>query len=76
MLSHCGLVQVFRVKAYIQDTIRFVWIGEGRYPFGWPGDSCYHPLVEHVIEGVLSLFLVLDRYLLLGVLDRVNRVKS
>ena len=73
MLSHCGLVKVLRVKAYMQDTIRLVWIGEGRYPFGRSGDKGNHPLVNHVIKGLLNLFLILDRHLLPGTLYRGNR---
>ena len=72
MLSHYGLVQVLRVKAYVQGTIRFMQIGKGGYSLGRLGERCNHPLVDHVIEGALYLLLVFDRYLPLGMLDGDN----
>ena len=76
MLSHYCLVQVFRVKVYMQGTIRHAWIGEARYPFGRLGDRGYHPHVSHVIKDVHNLFLVLDRFLPLGMLERGDGLVS
>ena len=53
-----GLVQVLCVKADTKGTIRLSGISEARYPLSRPGDKCYHPLSNHVIEGVLYLLLV------------------
>ena len=72
MLSHYGLVQVLRLKAYVQGTSRLTWIGEGGYPLSRLRGRCYYLHADHIIEGALYLFLVLNRYLPLSMLDRVT----
>ena len=72
MLLYCGLVQVLWVEAYAQGTIRLAEISEGRYLLGRPGDKHNHSLLNHIIESVLYLLPVLNRSLLLSVLDRCN----
>ena len=61
MLSHYGLVQVLRVKAYAQGTIRHAQISEGRYPFGRPGNR--HVItpfstISLSVHSICSLYLV------------------
>ena len=70
MLSHYGFVQVLRIKAYVQGTIRLAGIGEGRYPLSRLGDRCNHSLLTHIIKSALYLLPVLDGNLLPGMLDR------
>ena len=70
MLSNYGLVQVLRVEADMKGTIRSVAVHEGRHPLSRWGDRYYHSLGNHVIEGVLSLFLVLYGYLPPCMLDQ------
>ena len=55
----------------LKETIRLVVISKERHLLGRPGDRCYHPLCDHVIEGVLYLISVLYGYLPLGMLDGV-----
>ena len=70
MLLHCGLVQVLRVKTYVQGTIRLAGISEVRYPLGRLGDRHDHSLLDHLIECALYLFPVLDGDLPPSMLDR------
>ena len=53
----------------MKRTIRLVGICEGRHPLSRPGDRCYHSFGDHVIEGVVNLFLVLYGCLPPSVLD-------
>ena len=70
MLACYGLVQVFRVEAYVHIAIGLTWIGEGRYLLSRLGDRHDHTFLHCVIKGALDLFPVLNRYLPLGMLDR------
>ena len=72
MLSHYVLVQVLRVKAYAQGTIRFARVYEGSYPLSRMGDRYDHSLLNHIIKSALYLLPVLDGNLLSHVLDRGN----
>ena len=72
MLLHYGLVQVLRVEAYVQGSIRLAGISEGKYPFGRLGDRHNHSLLDHLIKCVLYWLPVLDGDLLPGMLDRGN----
>ena len=69
MLLHYGLVQVHRVKAYMQGSIRLKGVGEQRYPFGRPEDRHNDSLLDHFIKGMLYLFLVLNGYFPLDMLN-------
>ena len=73
MLSHYGLGKVLRVEAYVQGTIRLMGVNEGRNPFIWLGDRGNQIFLDHVIEGAFDLFLVLDKYLVPGMLARGDR---
>ena len=72
MLSHYGLIQVLRVKAYVQGTIRLVGISEGRYPLSRLGDRHNHSLLDHLVKCALYLLTVLYGNPLPVVLDRGN----
>ena len=72
MLSHHGLVQVLRVEAYMQGTIRLAGIGEGRYLLSRQGDRCDHSLFNHLIECALYLLPLLSGDLPPGMFDRGN----
>ena len=60
MLLHYGLIKVLRVEAYMECTIMLLGVGEQRYPLSRLGDRCYDPFFDHVIEGALKMFPVLD----------------
>ena len=72
MLPHYGLLQVLRVWAHVQGTIRLAGISEGRYPFSRLEDRCNHSLLNHLVECVLYLLPVLNGGLPQGMLDRGN----
>ena len=49
MLSHYGLVQVLRVEAYVQGTIRLAGVCEQRNPFGRLVDRHYNSHFNHFV---------------------------
>ena len=70
MLSYCGLIKVLRVEAYAECTISLVGGMLGKMPSWLAGrQGQLHPCQPYY-QGVLDLFLVLYRYLPLGMLDR------
>ena len=72
MLSDNGLIQVLRVEAYMEGTIRLVRVCEGRYQFGRLGDWGNDSECDHVIKGLLYLGSVLHMHFPMGVLGRGN----
>ena len=54
MLSHYGLVQVLRVKAYVQGTIRLTRIGKGGTHSVGQETSAVTPLLNMLL-GVCSI---------------------
>ena len=69
MLLHYGLVQILRVKAYAQGTIRLMGVGDTHLVGQETGTII---LLDDFIEGALNLLPVLYRYLPPGVLEWGN----